>query len=569
MSGHIETPADGEAVIAASIDGAGLIDEDEFVRANAELAVTFGYEDSDDLVGTSWTELYPETEQERIEGEILPRVREERRWRGEVVGMRVDGSTFPQVLSVCQSGNGRLVWIVREGSPEGDPVPGPMAVEPPGAEDGRDLARRELLDALAGENRAGARERDEPPGVVDAALDVVDELETRYRIHELLLETIQELIQASGREAIERTVCERLTASDLYEFAWIGKRELGGDRIVPQTRAGEDSGYVDAVANTGDESDAGGGLADRAMRTGNVQVVDVGDSSLERRRETAEGRGFESAVVVPLRHGEAAYGVLVVHATRENAFDERERAGFEVLGRTAGFVMHATRSRELLFADTVVELELDLGGTAWFARVAADFDCDLSLDGYVASTSGNRWILYFTVTGASPGTIVESMADQTRVEGARVVNERSGGGRIELVVSESSLLRTAVSAGSTVRTVEADADGARTVIEAPVSADSRHIIDLVRDEYPGARLVAHRERDHETSGIGRPGGLLDELTDRQRESLEAAFRAGYFTWPRESTGEEVADSLDLSSATLHGHLRKAEQVILSTLFDEY
>jgi len=47
--------------------------------------------------------------------------------------------------------------------------------------------------------------------------------------------------------------------------------------------------------------------------------------------------------------------------------------------------------------------------------------------------------------------------------------------------------------------------------------------------------------------------------------LEAAFRAGYYDWPRGSTAEELADSLELTGPTLHGHLRKAERTVLAWL----
>jgi predicted DNA binding protein len=60
---------------------------------------------------------------------------------------------------------------------------------------------------------------------------------------------------------------------------------------------------------------------------------------------------------------------------------------------------------------------------------------------------------------------------------------------------------------------------------------------------------------------------LDELTGRQREALEAAYRAGYYAWPRESTAEAVAATLDIAPSTLHAHLRKAQETILAALFD--
>lgn len=46
-----------------------------------------------------------------------------------------------------------------------------------------------------------------------------------------------------------------------------------------------------------------------------------------------------------------------------------------------------------------------------------------------------------------------------------------------------------------------------------------------------------------------------------------AYRAGYFDWPRESTAEEVADRMDISSPTFHYHLRRSEETLLSGLFD--
>jgi predicted DNA binding protein len=135
-------------------------------------------------------------------------------------------------------------------------------------------------------------------------------------------------------------------------------------------------------------------------------------------------------------------------------------------------------------------------------------------------------------------------------------------------VTESSLLHAVTDAGTTLQHAVATPDGSDLVVEAPLDADVRGIVDDIRDTFVDVTFVARRERDRETTAIGRPGGLLGDLTDRQREVVEAAYRAGYFDWPRESTAEEVAGSLGLAGPTLHGHLRKAEATILSALLDE-
>ncbi|WP_425494434.1 helix-turn-helix domain-containing protein [Natronoglomus mannanivorans] len=45
--------------------------------------------------------------------------------------------------------------------------------------------------------------------------------------------------------------------------------------------------------------------------------------------------------------------------------------------------------------------------------------------------------------------------------------------------------------------------------------------------------------------------LRTDLTDRQRATLEAAYRSGLFKWPRRTIGEDVAQSLEIAPPTFH------------------
>jgi predicted DNA binding protein len=49
--------------------------------------------------------------------------------------------------------------------------------------------------------------------------------------------------------------------------------------------------------------------------------------------------------------------------------------------------------------------------------------------------------------------------------------------------------------------------------------------------------------------------------------LRTAYFAGFFHWPRESTGEEVAAMLGVSQPTVNRHLRVAQQRLLAQLFE--
>jgi len=393
-----------------------------------------------------------------------------------------------------------------------------------------------------------------------------DELATFDRINRILLETTRELIRSADRDVIERTVCTQLSDSDLYQFAWIGERSVDGDRFVPRTIAGEDRGFLDGIATKLDGDEREGNPARRAIQSGRVQVLSSGTPGSDPWQDVASECGFESIAAIPLHHDDTVYGALMIHTERENAFTDHEQDGFDVLGRTVGYIINAVKHRKLLFTDTVLELEFRIADAdSVLIDTAVGLDCELVLDGYFSSEQ--QWILYVEIDGVSVDEVVATAAEDQRVERARDVSVTDGNRRVELVVTDASLIRTITRAGGSLRTATVCPDDTRLVVEIPADADVRDMVDHIQREHPNVDFVAQRERDHEVSAVGRPDGVIGRLTDRQREVLEAAYRAGYFAWPRTSTAEEVAESLNLTSATLHGHLRKAEETILTKLFE--
>ena len=106
---------DQAEAMEASIDGIGIIDETGvFVYANRAHADIYGYEDADAFVGSSWRMLYDADEIERFDDEVMPAVRAGEEWRGEATGVRADGSTFPQDLSLTPLSDGGYVCVVRD-----------------------------------------------------------------------------------------------------------------------------------------------------------------------------------------------------------------------------------------------------------------------------------------------------------------------------------------------------------------------------------------------------------------------------------------------------------------------
>jgi predicted DNA binding protein len=109
----------------------------------------------------------------------------------------------------------------------------------------------------------------------------------------------------------------------------------------------------------------------------------------------------------------------------------------------------------------------------------------------------------------------------------------------------------------------------RFVVEFPTGRDKHQLVDLVEANCDGAVPHAQRtvERDEFDAAAAR-SVFRSRLTEKQRTALEVAFRAGYFDWPRESTGEEVSDRLGVSPATFTQHLRVAERKFFEAVFGD-
>lgn len=395
-----------------------------------------------------------------------------------------------------------------------------------------------------------------------------DELDTLNRINELLLAVARDLFESPMEEDIEQIVCTRLADSDLYRFAWIGKPEVGGNRLVPDASAGVDDDYVESITITTDDNDTGRGPGGRAFRTGTIQVSqDVQtDPTFEPWRDAAIERDVRSAAAVPLTYDGTTYGILAVYASRPLAFSRREQRGFEILGEAIGYAINANRTRQLLFAERVVELEFQLVDTTDFVFAATErLDSALSLEGYLSTRDGS-WLMYFTLPETDAGRFVDAVREEAGVESIRTIGD--GSEQVVAVRTSSSFLDELAALGGRVKAGTLD-DGHGTVtVEVPHSTGVGEFVEQIRSMYPEAELLAKRddERPIERSAWLDGKGPI-ELTSRQRQALEAAYHAGYFEWPRESKAEEVAALLDVSRPTFQAHLRKAERELLSTFID--
>jgi hypothetical protein len=96
---------------------------------------------------------------------------------------------------------------------------------------------------------------------------------------------------------------------------------------------------------------------------------------------------------------------------------------------------------------------------------------------------------------------------------------------------------------------------------------------VIRDLERGGNEV-ELARNVELASIERSpqlpaSGLLDGLTDRQREVLATAIAAGYYDHGGGVGVEEVAAELGLGSTTVWEHLSRAESSVMNALFERF
>lgn len=176
---------------------------------------------------------------------------------------------------------------------------------------------------------------------------------------------------------------------------------------------------------------------------------------------------------------------------------------------------------------------------------------------------------FFSVRDVAPDRVVETTERSPDVS-ARTLARYDDGGLVKFTVDTVCPVVSLAEQGAVPRLAEG-VDGVGYVhAEVPPSEDPRAVTEAFLEEYPSAELCAKREHNRSTPLFTRrevEHALLDRLTDRQLEVLFAAVDAGYYEWPREVSGEDLADQLGVSGATLHEHLRRAESALVTTLFE--
>jgi len=427
-------------------------------------------------------------------------------------------------------------------------------------------ATTELVELLAA-NAAAALDRLDRQSELEhhreALAERAAELERVNRFNELVRDLNAALVEARTREGIERAVCDRLAAADSIALAWIGDREDG--IVSARARAGRVS-YVEGLsAAVGEDAEP----AARALATGEVVSVDNVAERLgsEPWCRSALAHDLQSALSLPLAYDGFSYGVLSVYAESAAAFADPVGDTLSKLADTIANALNDVEARRTLATGAVTEVELRFSDPdSPLPAVASAVGATIDLEGATPEDEGSR--LYVTAESPSAEDPAGAAAGVAGVREARKVASREESVSIELAVGPESVPGVLAGYGAAVPALTATDAEVRATVELPSDADIRRFVESVRKSYPDAELAARRfrERSHRSPDAFYDR-VTDALTERQLEALRRSYLAGYFGWPRDTTGEEVADSMDIAQPTYAKHLRSAERKLFSLLFD--
>ena len=390
--------------------------------------------------------------------------------------------------------------------------------------------------------------------------------ETFVRLFILFQHVSKSLVQQSSRADIEQSVCDHLIADDSYTAAWIGNIDWRQNKLTIHASAGElrEEEMVRSLRDDNIFDD----IIEQAVQTHDVEIHHLPSDTTFGEEDGLHRTVNRNTVVavVPLVSETALYGVLVLYANGSNSFTDYETTVLHQLGELIGYSLAALERKSALMNDDIVELDFHITDltTTLDTRIAGRITFDRIIP------VGQDDFAVFGTVSASAIEALEKFPDEFPHFGTvSILSPETDPSRFELSISEPPVASIVAANGGRIHSARIEDEQYQMTVELPHSVDIPRVVKAVQDQYPEADVIAQRQTVRSDSLPGeKERAYVDMLTDRQSEVLEAAYAAGFFEWPRDSTGEEIADALGIQPPTFHKHIRKVEQTIFDHLLDD-
>jgi DNA-binding CsgD family transcriptional regulator len=174
----------------------------------------------------------------------------------------------------------------------------------------------------------------------------------------------------------------------------------------------------------------------------------------------------------------------------------------------------------------------------------------------------------FELRGADAAAVREAATD-AGVDLQAVLVEDGTNCLVELALPEAGLRELLAEYGATLLDASVDEATATVTVEVARESLGRSMAEAVTERFDDAELDSYRRRERRDETRGEfVATMKRDLTDRQYAALVRAYTGGFFEWPHEATGEDLAAAMDISRSTFHQHLRAAERKLIGAILDE-
>lgn len=393
----------------------------------------------------------------------------------------------------------------------------------------------------------------------------VDRLELLSDLTAAVREITHTVISQSTRSEIEAAVCEELVGSDGYDCVRLSEVDGRTGAVTVRASAGDCERRLELA-------DSDGMFGETAIReavwTGAVQTTtDRRDNSaFDWRQDSGPVTTKHAVAAVPISHERTLYSVLTIYTDRPMPFDRDERTILGELGAVVGHAIAASEQRRALMSDELIEVELRIPDLLPQGPPPAT-DWRVEITQTVAGPDDD-YIIYGTTTDEEVDTvaaIVDSLEGMTLT----VIGGTGERLRVAFRLSRQCVIPKLAAHGWSTEAATLTNGDCYLTVHLHSGDNVREMIETVCEWYPDTELLARRQKHVDPQVDAQiQESAVAELTDRQRTILQTAYAAGYFEWPRDASGAEIADTLGIAPPTFHQHLRIGQQKLMNALFDE-
>ncbi|RLM53413.1 response regulator [Halobellus sp. Atlit-31R] len=395
------------------------------------------------------------------------------------------------------------------------------------------------------------------------------------RINRLIRSIAPAVVDADTREAVESEVCRRLLRLDPVTGAWIADVDPATESLVCRARDGDFHGYLDGVPSATQPDQEALPAAtpavparrafDRERPVVVTDLVDVEPGPWWRDRGLAGGT--HAIVAIPIVRKNSRFGSLEVHIDRPQGLSDEEVDALEELVVTVGHAIASIRQRDALLSGGATELTFRIGAASALSRLADAVAAPFSVID-VSQQSDGTCVVFVALSSTSDHDR-EVLVERIRtMPDASVLRNDEAQLTCVVTLGADSPIRAFIEYGATLQRIEFHTDSQELTVAVGLShlVDIREYVDAVATSIEDVELIAKYDQPVDEPGADSRVGREGRLTEKQRETIQTAFHAGYFDWPRSADAETVAGELGIAQSTFSQHLRAAEHKLLEDLF---